>query len=366
MGDIISLPFAALLRWMYGFTGNYGVSIILFAVVVKLVILPFQMKSKRGMVRMGRLSGKQAELQKQYANNKQKYQEELAKLYQEEGVNPMGGCLWSLLPMFIIFPLYSIIYRPITHFMRLGDEGLSKLKEIATNFLGYDASQYSASYEQIGLTDFISKPENWNNLQAYLYDNNVEGLNGLFRVDFSFLGLDLSQQPQTMFGAFSFTWACIGLLLIPVMATSMQYLSSFIIAKSNGQSDEQRKQMRTMNLLMPLMSLYFCFIMPGAMGVYWIVNTVLSTLQEFLLGKFYTKKLNREEDEREAARAAARAARMEEAKLRAAEQHEHSERKKIQPKKDDSRASTTEAGRVDDRPYARGRSYQADRYDDKE
>ena len=112
MGNLISLPFAALLRWIYGLTGSYGLSIILFAVVVKLVILPFQMKSKRNMVRMGRLSGKQAELQKQYANNQQKYQEELAKLYQEEGVNPMGGCLWSLLPLFIIFPLYSIIYAP--------------------------------------------------------------------------------------------------------------------------------------------------------------------------------------------------------------------------------------------------------------
>ena len=98
MGDIISLPFAALLRWMYALTGSYGLSIILFAVVVKLVLLPFQMKSKRNMVRMGRLSGKQQELQKQYANNQQKYQEELSKLYQDEGVNPMGGCLWFTAP----------------------------------------------------------------------------------------------------------------------------------------------------------------------------------------------------------------------------------------------------------------------------
>ena len=363
MGDIISLPFAALLRWMYSFTGNYGLSIILFAVVVKLVILPFQMKSKRGMVRMGRLSGRQAELQKQYANNQQKYQEELSKLYQEEGVNPMGGCLWSLLPMFIIIPLYSIIYRPITHFMRLGDDGLEKVRAMA-EALGYDASKYSANYEQIGLTDFISK--HWNDVQAYIGEHGGEGMEGLLNVDFTFLGLDLSTQPQVVFGEFSWGWTCIGVLLIPFIATGLQYLSSIIMAKSNGQSEEQRKQMRTMNLLMPLMSLYFCFIMPAAMGVYWIVNTILSTLQEFLLGKFYTKKLNREEDEREAARAAARAARMEEAKLRAAEQREQGERKKIQPKKDENRAPTTEAGRVDDRPYARGRSYQADRYDDKE
>ena len=127
MGKIITLPFAALLRWIYAFTQSYGLSIIIFAIIVKVVLLPFQMKSKRNMIRMGRLSKKQQELQKQYAKNQQKFQEELQKLYQEEGVSPMGGCLWSFLPLFIIFPLYSIIYRPITHFMRLGEEKYTSL-----------------------------------------------------------------------------------------------------------------------------------------------------------------------------------------------------------------------------------------------
>jgi len=71
MGKLITVPFAALLRGMYKLTGSYGLSILLFAIIVKLVLLPFQMKSKRSMVRMGRLSGKQAELQKMYGNNQQ-------------------------------------------------------------------------------------------------------------------------------------------------------------------------------------------------------------------------------------------------------------------------------------------------------
>ena len=355
MGNIISMPFAALLRWMYAFTGSYGLSIILFAIILKLVLLPFQMKSKRSMVRMGRLSGRQQELQKQYANNQQKYNEEVAKMYQEEGVNPMGGCLWSFLPLFIIIPLYSIIYRPITHFMRLSEENMATLKEMAIG-LGYDAEKYKAAYEQIGLTDFIS--QHWSEFEGTM--------EGLINVDFSFIGLDLSMQPTVAFSNFAFNWSILGVLVIPFLATGLQYISTIIINKSNGQSAAQQKQMRTMNLMMPLMSLYFCFIMPAAMGVYWIINTVLSTLQEFLLGKFFTKRLNEEEDARDAARQAARAARMEEAKIRAAEQREQGERKKIQPKRDENRVPTTEAGRVGERPYARGRSYQADRYDDKE
>ena len=82
MGKLITLPFAALLRLMYSITQSYGLSIILFSLVITLIMVPLQMKSKRSMIRMGRLSGKQAELQKQYAKNQQKYQEELAKLFQ--------------------------------------------------------------------------------------------------------------------------------------------------------------------------------------------------------------------------------------------------------------------------------------------
>ncbi len=83
MGRLITLPFAALLRLIYSLSGSYGLSIIFFSLVVTLIMMPFQMKSKRSMVRMGKLSNRQMELQKQYANNQQKYQEELAKLYQE-------------------------------------------------------------------------------------------------------------------------------------------------------------------------------------------------------------------------------------------------------------------------------------------
>ena len=83
MGKLITLPFAALLRWMYSITGSYGVAIILFSLILKLILLPFQMKSKRSMVRMGRLSGKQAELQKQYAkisrNTRRSWQSSIRK-----------------------------------------------------------------------------------------------------------------------------------------------------------------------------------------------------------------------------------------------------------------------------------------------
>ena len=353
--NIITVPFAALLRWLYEFTSSYGISIILFALVIKLIFFPFQLKGKKGMMRMGTLSKKQQELQKQYANNQRKYQEEVQKLYQEEGVNPMSGCLWSFLPLLILMPLYSIVYRPITHFMGLSTEAMETLRETAVG-LGFTAT--GGGYEQIFLTDFIH--QNWDKFQG-----TVEGL---IDVNFSFLGLDLSKTPTSMLGSFTFTWACIGVVLIPIVAAALQFLSTMIMTRTNGQSPEQNRQMRTMNLLMPLMSLWFCFTMPAAMGVYWIVNSVFMTIQEGTLGRYYTKKFQAEEEERQAKREAARQLRMEEAKQRAAEQREQEAKKpKKQPQKaPEKKVSTNEAGRIGDRPYARGRSYKEDRYDTKE
>ncbi|MDE7242608.1 MAG: YidC/Oxa1 family membrane protein insertase [Oscillospiraceae bacterium] len=364
MGKLISIPFAAVLRWLYAVTGSYGLAIILFSLVVKLVLLPFQMKSKRSMVRMGRLTGRQEELQKQYAKNPQKYQEELQKLYMEEGINPMGGCLWSFLPLFILVPLYSVIRMPITYFMGLSDTACEALRNTAAA-LGYvpdevRAGAYSA-YEQIYLSNFIS--QNWSKTDW----SAVEGVGDrLIQVRYSFLGVDLSVQPQTAISNFSFTPALVGLILIPVLAAGLQYFQTIIMSKSNGQSAQQQASMKMLNLTMPLMTLWFCFIMPAALGLYWIANSVFAMIQEPIMGKFYTDKLNAEEEERAAKREAERKLRMEEAKLKAAEQRVlDAKRPKKQPQKS-SGPSTTEAGRVGDRPYARGRSYRADRYDGKE
>ena len=225
--------------------------------------------------------------------------------------------------------------------------------------MGFDPSTYSRAYEQIGLANFIH--ENWASFQGTA--------EGLIDVDFNFLGLNLSNIPTQMFAQLGkgITWAALGVVLIPIIAAGLQYVFSKVMTKSNGQ--EQQPGMGAMNLMMPLMSLWFCFIMPAAMGLYWIINSVLMMVQEAVLGKFYTNKLNAEEDELEAKREAARKLRQEEAKKRAAEREQDEKRRKKQQKPNptgEKRASTTEAGRVGDRPYARGRSYKADRYEEKE
>ena len=103
--QIITWPFAKLMVMFYNLTGNYGLSIILFGLMVNLVVLPFMARSKKSMMRSTRLQPKIQELQRRHEGNQQKLNAELQKLYQEEGVNPMSGCLWSLLPLFLLIPL---------------------------------------------------------------------------------------------------------------------------------------------------------------------------------------------------------------------------------------------------------------------
>ena len=376
IGYIICIPFAWLVRLFYTLTGSYGLAIILFTLVVKLIMLPFQVKSKKSMMRMNRMNGKIQEIQKKYANNQAKMGEEMQKLYAEEGVSPMSGCLWSFLPLPILLALYSIMRQPITHLMMISKDTAAGLVEKAaaagvdiTNIatIKDGVTQFTA-YGQINLVKAITS-------QA---PEVVDGLDKWIHLDFSFIGLDLAATPTSVFGSFSFSWAVIGLILIPILAGGFQLLMSIYTMRTQPQQGANGASMKGMMYMMPLMSVYIAFIMPAALGIYWIAQSVFSLIQEVIMTKFFNKKIEEEENARYEARQAERQKRMEEGRRQQAERKNQEERKQTLKEKQKAAQnakaakaakagiSTTEAGRVGNRPYARGRAYKADRYDDKE
>ena len=370
LGYYICIPFAALLRLFYNLTGSYGVAIILFTIVIKLIMLPFQMKSKKSMVRMTRMNGRIQEIQKKYANNQAKMNEEIQKLYAEEGINPMGGCLWSFLPLPILMALYSIIRQPITHFMMISQETVQKLVDAVTaagaDMTGIvqvmkDGSTQMSPYGQINLAKM-----------AATMPELTEGIEGWINVNYNFLGMDLTVNPWDALKNFASTPAAIGLILIPILAGGSQLLFSIMSMKQQKGDAANNASMKSMMYMMPLMSVYISFIMPAALGVYWIAQSAISLVQEPLMNKFYNSKIEAEEEARFAAREADRKKRMEEGRKQQ-EQYRNQQEKKLTLKEKQQLAqeakltkkkiTTSEAGRVADRPYARGRSYQADRYD---
>ena len=123
-------PFTWILNLFYSLSQSYGISLLLFAVVVKLVLFPFSIKGKRSMIQMNMLSGRMQQLQKQYGKNPERYNQEMQKLYEKENVNPMSGCMWSLIPMFILLPLYAIIREPLHYMMALNTEQIAQVAQV--------------------------------------------------------------------------------------------------------------------------------------------------------------------------------------------------------------------------------------------
>ena len=378
LGYAICVPFAWLLRIFYALTHSYGLAILFFTLVIKLILLPFQLKSKKSMMRMSRMSNKTQEIQKKYANNQAKMNEEIQKLYMEEGVNPMGGCLWSFLPLPILIALYSIIRQPITRFMMLPEsvveDLLGQLTAAGADLsavvrLGRDGlavvsngvTQLNA-YGQINLVQMITDQ----------YANLVEGLDGWINLRYNFIGLDLAATPMSKIRDFSPTWGAIGLILIPFLAGGSQFLLSRLTMQQNNQTDTNGTA-KSMMYTMPLFSVWIALSMPAALGLYWIAQSGFSYIQEAILGKFFLKKLQEEEDAHAAAVEADRKRRMEEGRIQQEKRKNQQpakltmkEKKKAAQEAKAARAakgSTNEAGRIGDRPYARGRSYKADRYE---
>ena len=381
IGYYICVPFAWLVRLFYNLTGSYGVALILFTLVIKLILLPFQMKSKKSMLRMNRLSGQMKDIQKRYANNQMKMNEEMQKLYAEEGVNPMSGCLWSFLPLPILMALYSIIRQPITHFMMLSKDVLQTVVQSAadagvnlTNIVMMDKATGAPALKD-GLYQMAAYGQI--NLVKAVQEMGLSTPDGWFNVNYKFLGLDLTATPWEYVKSFTFTWAVIGVILIPILAGLSQFVFSKLTMKTQPQADAAGgASMKSMMYMMPLFSVYIAFIMPAALGVYWIAQSVFSLIQEAILNKTLSAKMEAEEEARFQARQADRQKRMEEARIQERQRQQEEQKKQtLREKQQAAQAakaakaakaatSTTEAGRVGDRPYARGRAYKADRYDE--
>ena len=378
IGYYICIPFAWLLRALYELTMSYGWALVLFTVVIKLVLLPFQMKSKKSMMRMSRFQPMIKEIQTRYKNNQVKMNEELQKLYAEEGVNPMNGCLWSFLPFPILLALYSIIRQPITRFMLLTNDAMQSVID-AVSAAGFDISTIAllkdgAVTVKDGLTQL--QPYGQITLVKVAQELGVTLPEGWINMDFSFLGMDLTMIPQDAIGQIGTGgWAVIGVLLIPILSGALSFWQSKVSMTGNPASsdpnDPTARSTRMMMWLMPLMSLWIGFTLPASLGVYWIANSVLMLVQEKVLNKYYKNSMAAEDEAREKARMEDRLRRMEEARV--AQQQREAEKKSLREKQKAAQAAkaakaekakkaTTENGRIGDRPYARGRSFNADHY----
>lgn len=371
--QIVLTPFSWLLTFFHDTLGDYGIALILFAVVVKLILFPFSLKSKRSMIQQTMVQDKVQKIQKQYANNREKMNEEVQKLYAQENINPMSGCLWSFVPLLILWPLYAIIRRPFYYLMGQSTAAIEAIAE-ALNFTAASGTM-SSGYNELYLAATMNTPELVDKAAAAA--NAVSSGLGdkLFVINFDFLGMNLAQVAQWKIWTVSpLTWGAIGLFLLPIISAVLSFLMSKVSQATNNLNNanksQMNSQMKTMFILMPLMSLWIGYAMPAGLCVYWIINNVLSIVQEFVSSKMLKKdyekaaakraeqeRLEKEEEKRKKQEAAERRA-------RAIEAAKNNKGKKKQPSANPEKKKdrTTDVGRIGMRPYARGRSYDPDRF----
>lgn len=279
MLDFIAIPFGYVMRYIYLFVGNYGISIVLFTLLTTLIMLPLTWKQKKGMMDTQRIQPKMLELQKKYANNRDKYSQELQKLYDEEGVSPFSGCLPMLLTLPIMMGLYYVISQPLTFFMGLSDAEIASIAQALG--LASGGNQITQQIEIAG--------------QIFTKFDSIKGLApNLLKVDFNFLGLNLAMTPS--FKEFSNLWA------IPVLSGATAFMQTWVMKlmqKRQGVVAQPGAgaQNAMMNIMMPAMSVYFGFILPAGLGIYWIARNVFSSIQELLLTPYFIKKARQKEAE---------------------------------------------------------------------
>lgn len=402
LSDIVTVPFGFILKVLYDLTTNYGVAIILFSVLVKLVLLPMNAKGKKSMMKMSRLTPDIERIRKKYPDDTNKQQQLTQELYKKEGVSTCGGCLWSFIPLLILFPLYTVIRQPIEYM----------LGETAENAkLIVDAIK-TAAPELFGKNDFYAEmiaarhiPDFINEIRAVLPEVNEATLAG---VNFDFLGIDLGRQPSINFFAWeAFDWANIGLFLLPVLSAASSVLSMLISNKQNdsvvtnekgiqdketAKQSQQNQTAKTMMWMMPIMSLWIGFTVPAALSVYWLISGVLGTITDTIMTKHYRKIYDAEDAERLKKYLAEEAIEAEKERVRAEKRAANPEgitantsKKKLQQKqKAEEEAAKAAAAKeyalkkgilveedeedkplsgIADRPFAKGRNYDPNRYD---
>ncbi|MBQ5331604.1 MAG: YidC/Oxa1 family membrane protein insertase [Oscillospiraceae bacterium] len=278
--------------WLvYKLVKNYGIAILIFTVLTRLITFPLSVQQQKSMAATSAINPKLERLKKQYANNQQKLQEEQMKLYSEEGINPMASCLPMLIQLILLWGVFDVIYRPISYIIRLNKETLETLKNVAAPLFEGNAA-FNARPELYLLQSVQSDPNYYlnNGISADVVNSILEFQNKIFGV------VDLGVIPKTVFDngldKIVFSPANVGLMLIPIIAGLLQLATSiYSTAKQKKMNPDAADQMKSMNLMlyfMPLFSVYIGFTYASGLGFYWICSSLVGIIQNVVLNRIYT------------------------------------------------------------------------------
>ncbi len=292
--DIVGIPFGYLMSFIYKVVPNYAIAIIIFTLVTKILLFPVNYKTQKGAARMQLLNPKMEKLRKSFANNQQRLAEEQQKLYQEEGVNPMGSCLPSLVQMILLFGIIDVVYKPITHILHIGKNvrtaAIEKASELCIKFGDVNGgNKIDASNLRNELLTMEVMEKHPNEFSGFA-ENFSQAVSD-FSHNFTIFGANLGKTPTLHPDAW--THEAIILAIIPFLAGIAQLLASFYSLIHQRKTNPAAQQagggcMTIMMLGMPLMSIWFAFQVPAGIGFYWIWSSLFTFFITFGLNQYFS------------------------------------------------------------------------------
>ncbi len=274
----LAKPLAWIIRPIYELIGDYGITLIVVTLLIKIITIPFTVMSQKSTAKTQLIQPELQKIQEKYKNDKDMLGRKTQELYKKNNVNPLGGCLPLILQMFILFGFIRVVYDPLTYMLGLSEEHINAVKEA----LGIEGHVYQVTL--CGIAGF------WDKLKEV---SNVKSV-----IDFDFFGIDLTLTPKDHIKEWT-VW------IFPALATIATFLSSHISKKQmqskqkdnkkkNEAADQAQSMSNSMMTFMPIMTAFFTVTMPVGMSLYWFISTAFQLIQQTLMNNFINKKIEAE------------------------------------------------------------------------
>ena len=305
--------FGYVLKFLYDLIGNYGVAIILFSILIKVIMLPLTIKQQKTLKKNEKIQKEMKQIQFKYKNDPEKLNQEVMNLYKREGMNPLSGCLGSIIQLVLLFSVFLLVRSPLTYMVKMDSNVINNLESIVAE----QDSNTNNAYKEIAIIQYVknleSQPsvnENEESNNDELTENEIEESETKEKFDVNkykneidinmdFFGIDLSQVPTQNLS----NWKA---LIIPILYVISSFISikltspstrkeeKNLITDGNKEQSEEVNPMgdasKTMTWMMPIMSVSIAIIAPLGLALYWLMNNILMIVEKLVLNKIFNKK----------------------------------------------------------------------------
>lgn len=314
MMSFFSNMFGYVLNVIYEIVKNYGVAIILFSILLKLILLPLTIKQQKTLKKSQKLQGKLKELQDKYSNNPEKLNQEMMDLYKKENLSPFSGCLSSILQLILLLAMFYLVSKPLTYMKKIDSEEINTYKEAIVQEQGENS--VSTTYPEISIIKFINNTidnaekdvenvDNTTSEDTEIVDNEEEkelDIDENLYINMDFLGVDLSSIPKDNYK----DWKVFIIPLLYIISSCISIKMTQIQTQNADKKDDKvenkeeepdmtAQMNKSMTWMMPILAVSVSLVAPLGLALYWLVNNVLMIIERIVIEKFIVPK-GEEED----------------------------------------------------------------------